>query len=367
MKENTPSVIDFSIEHMDPMGQGVSKQNDKVTFIQKTLPHEKGQAEVFKKSKGVQFAKLKNLSETSIERITPECPHFDECPSCHYLHTSYEQEIQFKHTSIAKVLQPLNVAKSDIQIKEAPQRLGYRNRLQLHYKDHKYGMIDAKSNKIIEVPHCKILKSSLKESFDQIYTEPNRPTSEPKEGHVEIYENEEKVSLTWNSAYAEGGFTQVNQAMNKVLHDLIHKVGANSKPQQILDLFSGYGNLSECLVQNGSSRICVDASPKKDSLNLNYHSLNLFKDSALIKFKKMYRDKKFDLVIVDPPRKGFPFLTDWINHYQPQKLIYVSCKAATMTRDLLTIKDQYQVKQAVMLDLFPGSFHFEALIYLERT
>ena len=44
-------LLSFSIEHMDPMGQGVSKVSDKVTFIAKTLPNEKGQASIIRSAK----------------------------------------------------------------------------------------------------------------------------------------------------------------------------------------------------------------------------------------------------------------------------------------------------------------------------
>lgn len=46
----------FKIEHIDPLGQGVSRLNDQVTFIGKTLPEETGQAKVIRRAKGVQFA-----------------------------------------------------------------------------------------------------------------------------------------------------------------------------------------------------------------------------------------------------------------------------------------------------------------------
>ncbi len=56
--------IDFQIEHIDPLGQGVSKgatADDKITFIKKTLPGESGTAEVFSEKKGVRFARLLEL------------------------------------------------------------------------------------------------------------------------------------------------------------------------------------------------------------------------------------------------------------------------------------------------------------------
>ena len=86
----------FLIEHLDPLAQGVDKTSDKITFIPKTLPDEVGIAEVKSSAKGVRFAKLVELSKKSQIRIKPECPHFDSCSGCDYLHTNYENEIIFK-------------------------------------------------------------------------------------------------------------------------------------------------------------------------------------------------------------------------------------------------------------------------------
>jgi len=49
---------EFPIEHIDPLGQGVSRQEGVVTFIKKTLPGEIVNAAVFSQKKGVQFAEV---------------------------------------------------------------------------------------------------------------------------------------------------------------------------------------------------------------------------------------------------------------------------------------------------------------------
>ncbi len=82
--------IDFNIDHIDPLGQGVSKSNERVTFIKKTLPGERGDARLISAKKGVEFASLETLTQKSPDRITPECTHFDHCNGCDFLHTSYE-------------------------------------------------------------------------------------------------------------------------------------------------------------------------------------------------------------------------------------------------------------------------------------
>ena len=56
---------EFTIAHIDPMGQGVSKAEAEITFIKKTLPNEIVTAEVFSKKKGVKSIKVLNTTDTS--------------------------------------------------------------------------------------------------------------------------------------------------------------------------------------------------------------------------------------------------------------------------------------------------------------
>ncbi|MEK6624793.1 MAG: hypothetical protein AABY86_07485, partial [Bdellovibrionota bacterium] len=88
--------IPFKIVHMDGLGQGVSKILDKPTFVSKTLPDEQGLAVLTGQRKKVAFAHLaspSDLDTPSPSRIHPACPHFDQCPGCHYLHTTYPMEL----------------------------------------------------------------------------------------------------------------------------------------------------------------------------------------------------------------------------------------------------------------------------------
>ena len=94
----------FLIDHIDPLGQGVFKEDGQVYFIPKTLPGESGEFKINKSSKGVNFATCTKLETKSPDRTISECEFFDECNGCHYLHTSYEKEIEFKILSYQKIL-----------------------------------------------------------------------------------------------------------------------------------------------------------------------------------------------------------------------------------------------------------------------
>jgi len=85
--------IEFIIDHIDPLGQGVFKKGDDIFFIPKTLPNESGSAFVLKKKKGVHFAELDELTQVSEARIESECSHFNNCPGCHFFHCDYNSQL----------------------------------------------------------------------------------------------------------------------------------------------------------------------------------------------------------------------------------------------------------------------------------
>ena len=122
--------IEFEIEHLDPLGQGVSKKTGTITFIAGTLPGETGTAIVYKRAKSVQFARLKTLKHSADNRIEPLGPHFNHCPGCQFLHTDYDSELSYKKQALARHLAKLGVAEASIKVLPAPRRLAYRNRVQ---------------------------------------------------------------------------------------------------------------------------------------------------------------------------------------------------------------------------------------------
>ncbi len=362
MRQNRP--IPFKISSLDSLGQGVSKLGEKITFIPKTLPGEEGEAIVQAEKKGVAFAKLSSLSVTSPDRIKPLCPHFDVCPSCHYLHTSYERELATKKENFLNLFR--NLPLPEVKVVPAVRRTGYRNRIQLHYdtKMQKIGMLDARTQEIINIPQCLIGVDQVAEAIRNLYHDNQWLKLAPKNiprGHVEIYRKDNSTEITWNASYASGGFTQVFEEMNKLLHHEI-KNWFDEKAS-ILDLFAGNGNLTNELPY--SERLCVDIySEAKES---DFYSCSLYEPDALRKVSALLKKKNISpsSLILDPPRSGLSDLKEWLTEFTPSKVAYVSCDPHTLVRDLQKITD-YRPTGAVLLDFFPSTFHFESLIFLER-
>lgn len=73
-----------------------------------------------------------------------------------------------------------------------------------------------------------------------------------------------------------------------------------------------------------------------------------------------------ELVIVNPPRRGIGAdLAAWLERSPAQWVLYSSCNAATLARDL-THMPSLRPTRVRLLDMFPQTTHFEVLTLLER-
>ena len=361
-----PRTIEFEIDHMDPLGQGVSKKAGVITFVAGTLPGETGTAVVYKSAKGVQFARLQSLDQTAGNRVEPECPHFDRCPGCQFLHTDYASELGYKKATLVRYLAALDVPDESIDLVPAPHRLAYRNRVQLHYR-HKYiGMLDTVSNEVLEVPQCRIMRQELRLVFDQLY-QGDWTQDHSGHGHCELYLRSGEVSVRWDEDYAHGGFSQVYEEMDQELQSRVQTLLAELEVSSLLDLFSGTGNLSNAYAAAGGSRVLIDSFTDNSGAARpdNLHQMDLYDDQTLPNFTRRMGNQGFDMILIDPPRRGFPALDSWVKKIKPRYVLYVSCNPASLARDLRNLGVRFRFKSIQLLDLFPATSHFETLVLLE--
>lgn len=357
-------IIPFVISSVDSLGQGVSKVSDKVVFIPKTALGDEGEAEVIREKKGVIFARVKRLERKSPKRIEALCVHYESCHSCHFLHLSYEEELKIKKQTFEQLLRKTELP--TVEVLGAPQRMSYRNRIQLHYslKSKLIGMRDPLTLAICPIPRCRMGESEVEKELIRLYTDDQWLKEAPKnspEGHVEIYALGDHLQVSWNRPYAEGGFTQVYDSMNQLLKSTLTTELPSTRG--ILDLFGGNGNLSEKL--NYSSRLCVDLYQRTPGSD--FFSQDLYEASALPRVLSELKKRALTVshLLIDPPRSGLKNLSDWAQEIKPEQIVYVSCDPHTLARDVLGLGD-YAVKKAFVFDFFPSTFHFESLLILQR-
>ncbi len=74
-----------------------------------------------------------------------------------------------------------------------------------------------------------------------------------------------------------------------------------------------------------------------------------------------------DCIITDPPRSGMhPDVVQQLSSLAVDKLIYVSCNPSTMARDLKELKKVYNIERVQPVDMFPQTYHIEAVAKLTK-
>jgi tRNA/tmRNA/rRNA uracil-C5-methylase (TrmA/RlmC/RlmD family) len=79
------------------------------------------------------------------------------------------------------------------------------------------------------------------------------------------------------------------------------------------------------------------------------------------------RGRELAAVVVNPPRAGLsPEVTSELLRLRPRQLAYVSCRPATLARDLALLAREYEVLAVTPVDMLPLTPHIEALALLQR-
>ena len=89
--------------------------------------------------------------------------------------------------------------------------------------------------------------------------------------------------------------------------------------------------------------------------------------SEVERFLDRCKDKP-DLVVLDPPRASMePAAFAKLVRLAPARITYVSCEPPTLARDLAVLREKgYDISEVHLFDLFPQTFHMEAVVRLRR-
>jgi 23S rRNA (uracil1939-C5)-methyltransferase len=74
-----------------------------------------------------------------------------------------------------------------------------------------------------------------------------------------------------------------------------------------------------------------------------------------------------DLIVLDPPRAGAGVeVCGLLDRIAAPQIIYVSCDPVTLGRDLAALQESYEITHLHLIDLFPQTYHQEAVVELRR-
>ena len=176
--------------------------------------------------------------------------------------------------------------------------------------------------------------------------------------------------LGLNFKVSSKSFLQINHDQCENLYKKAIDLVNLTKDDVVLDAYSGIGTIGLCLAKHvkcvhGVEIVKEAIEDAKENMKLNSIKNAYYEVGDAGKYLLTHKNIKFDVMFVDPPRKGLSL--DFINAIKeslPKKIIYISCHPATLARDVELLKDFYEVKEVIPFDMFPRTSHVETIVSL---
>ena len=412
-------------------GAFLARAEGKAVFVPLTLPGEQARVRITQNKRGYDTADPDEIIRAAQERIAPACPYFGACGGCSYQHATYEAQLAFKKTILRETLERGGVQAPDEISVLAGEAWHYRNRIRLAFDaEGNPGYRARRSNNVVPISECPIAAPLLIESaltlaeIARQIAPSLRPTEisffcdadetallisifteSAKKIHFDelaraLHEHIPKLkgaelmiegragqqartvaqwgatSLNYRAAgfdyrVDQGAFFQVNRWL---VDALVESVTANQSGALAWDLFAGVGLFARQLTQSFARVVAVEYSPSATqalAANLKGTTGIPVRASTLdfLRRNRKSDESHPDLIVLDPPRTGLGEETcELLAEIAAPAVTCVSCDPATLARDLRAlIASGYAIHAITLADLFPQTYHLEAVVQLRRS
>lgn len=169
-------------------------------------------------------------------------------------------------------------------------------------------------------------------------------------------------------------FYQTNSEQAFELYKITREFAGFKGHERVYDLYTGAGTIANFVARGVKEVIGIEYVPTaiedaKFNSALNGITNTRFyagdmKDILTAAF--IDEHGKPDVVITDPPRAGMHAdVVARLLEMEAEKIVYVSCNAATQARDLALLKERYDVVRIRPVDMFPHTQHVENVVLLQ--
>ena len=406
-------------------GEGLAVSEGKRIFIPLSAPGDVLKAIITEDHGSWARAEIKEIYESSGDRINPRCQHFGECGGCSLQHLSYETQLEIKKDILVSALKRSEESEEKSKLSDlvppvtvvSSEPWEYRNRVSLHaLRSNRFprcGFKARKSEEIIPLKNCPVSDSGIQQVLPRILPPPGKDRFNlyskgevliaeagttvsddkksgierqiPGRGTITLSEHDPAFSfLSRKITLDAASFFQSNAGVLEKLvcqtRDIAAKItdgssDSNLRSGVMADLYAGVGTFSlflSDLFPGGADLV------ESDSRALNLAKINLSR-SGDADGKHRFFDQKteqwirkqdcnaYSLVVADPPRQGLsPLLTQTLCQSGPSVFIYVSCDPSTFARDFHGLVRNYKLQNLFLFDFYPQTAHIETMGVFRR-
>jgi 23S rRNA (uracil1939-C5)-methyltransferase len=407
-------------------GEGVAhiehRGERRAVFVAHAAPGDRAQVEIDWARRPAR-GRILALESSGADRVATACPWSTRCGGCNWMHLSAAGQERW-HVEHARAALPTRWRDLAISSHAAPRALGFRARAQVHVRVDRrgrvaVGMHEARTHEPVEVERCVVLDPALDAAraclgalFEgcrgrgdvQLALGRDRvPVLDVRwrgEVHGEVFARLERATVAGAIAGARitlegasraakigdptpwmrgadgeglqlavGGFGQASEAMNAELGAHLAELLKAWAIRNAVELYSGAGNLSVVLARHVDDVVCVESNRnacEAARANLDARGLRAARVVEADAQRYAWRSSRA-LVVLDPPRTGARAVAERLAASPVAHVIYVSCDAATLGRDLTILEQAYEPMSVHVFEMFPQTSHVEAVVALNAT
>jgi len=414
------------IESLAHGPHGIARVDGKVHFVRQAVPGDEVEIEVEEDHRAYAYARVSRLLVAGPARRAAPCIYLPRCGGCPWQHIAYDTQAAAKETTVRDLLARVGGLDAGVvqPILRAASEYGYRRRLSLRVENGEVGFLVAASHDVIPIERCLLAQDRLEGAVALAREWIAGLSTRVKRVEVVATGEDDRVALVaqadgdlapsdaefseallrrvprlaalvlrgrgfrrlWGDDRVRvplvdgdemwlraGDFSQVSDHGNAELIRVVLEQAAVETHHRVADLYAGAGNLSLPLARRAAGVTAVERTPSSvAAARENAHRLGLTNleltigttESVLKGWVK--RRTRFDTVILDPPRSGAAEAMSALLQIAPPRIVYVSCNPATLARDLKTLSRAYRLVTVQPIDLFPQTYHVEAVALLTR-
>ena len=390
--------MEIEILDFDDLGSGLGKINEKVCFVKNGLPKEILKVKIVKENKNYSNCEIENIILKNKNRINPICPFYQECGGCNFLHATKSLENKFKIKKGEKFL-------GKIEKFYETREFNYRNKVIFHVKNGDIGFFKEKTNELVSINYCYLLNDKINEVLKLFLKNKDLNfngnilirVNNLEDSLVAITGNYKYIDLIktsnlitnliyndkvikGNSYFYEGipdfkfkvsykSFFQVNLDGLISIKIILESFLQDKNIRNALDLHSGTSVLGIIISKYVKNVISVEENKSSTDDALINKELNKINNLQVINGRvEDYIDtfKDIDLIILDPARRGLDLKTiSYLKKIKSKYLIYIACKMDSLRRDTKYLKDDYEVLENYLVDMFPRTNEVESVSILK--
>ena len=408
--------MELTVGELAHGGAAVGRIDGRVVFVEGAIPGETVEVEVTSRRKDFWRAQATAVLDPAATRIVPPCPYFQAgCGGCQLQYLAYPEQLaqkrQVLHRQLQRAQLEFPIERVDLRGMDDPWR--YRLRGEFHvlrrggvvslgfYRKHTYQTLPidaclihveaieravpafARAAESPAATRISALQFTWAPGTSDLLWAPYPPGSaDPGFGAraagwiPELNLNDDSIGMDDAGRHFRvrpEAFVQVNARQREVLYERAVAFAAATHTDHVVDAYAGIGMLTARLGERAADVIAVEESPyavRLGELNMQLNGCGTVRYRRGRVEDTVGQIENVDVLVLDPPRAGCAeAAVEAMANLGAERIVYISCDPSTLARDVARFcaAGRYTLVEVALVDMFPQTYHIEAVVKLERT